>query len=191
MSKKRPHVLTSFKVLLSLLVLLSIACDDATDIISRRYPCHFIFDCQQHPTSLLLSAVKSPGTYVYVTTTGDGHATARHVYVTLNDGKTPREDNIIRTDRENYSTYQLGASNDIGLFIGCTNFNGLTAYDRACPNCTSLTALNFTGNRQQVLCSKCNRTYDLETGAILNGGAGEPLMRYAVNFNGTILTVGN
>jgi len=181
--------ISSFFLIFLISILFS--CDKATDTISRRYPCRFIFDGQQHPTSLVFAAVKSPGTYVYVTTTGDGRTTARHVYVTLNDGKTPREDNVIRTDRENYSAFQLGASNDIGLFIGCTNFNGPVAYDRACPNCVSLTALDFAGNRQQVHCSKCNRTYDLETSAIITGGEGEPLMRYAVTYNGTILTVGN
>ena len=166
------------------------SCEDATDYISHRYPCRFIFDETQHPTSLLFAAVKSPGTYVYVTTTGDGRTTLRHVYVTLNDGRTPTEDNVIRTDRENYSAYQLGASNDIGLFIGCTNFNGPTAYDRACPNCAALQPLNFSGNRQQVTCAKCQRSYDLETGASTTDG--EALMRYAINYyNGQRVTVSN
>ena len=170
---------------------LLLSCEKVDDLVSRRYPCRFLFDGQQHPTSLLLAAVKSPGTYVYVTTTGNGQTAVRHVYVTSNDGKTPREDNIIRTDRENYSTYQLGASNDIGIFVGCTNFNGPVAYDRACPNCTSLTALDFSGNRQQVSCPKCSRSYALETGAIIEGSDGDALMRYVVSYNGTILTVGN
>ena len=108
-----------------------------------------------------------------------------------NDGKTPQEDNIISTDLENYSSYVLGASNSIGLFIGTTNFNGLWAYDRACPNCTNLQAMNWTGNRQQVNCSRCKRTYELETGAIISGDEGSSLMRYFCSFDGSILRAWN
>ncbi len=165
------------------------SCDDVTDYISRRYPCRFIFDETQHPTSLLFSALKSPGTYVTVTTSGDGRTTLRHVYVTSNDGRTATEDNVIRTDRENYNNYQLGARNDIGLIVGCTNFNGLTAYDRACPNCADLQTLNFGGNRQQVVCTNCQRLYDLETGACTTGG--DALWRYLAKYNGQWLSVSN
>jgi nitrite reductase/ring-hydroxylating ferredoxin subunit len=163
----------------------------ADGIVSRRYGCHFVFSYEQHSTSLLFAAARSAGTYVYVTMAGDGKTTARHVYVTSNDGKTPREDNIIATDKENYTTFQLGASNSIGIFIGLTNFNGLWAYDRQCPNCGGSQALNFTGNRQQVGCGKCQRIYDLETGGIVSGEQGDPLMRYFCSFDGTLLRAWN
>lgn len=192
MDRRPPHPLARWAAMLTIATALALAaCDDATDFISHRYRCHFIFDVQQHPTSLLVAAVKSPGAYVFVTTTGDGKNSVRHVYVTSNALNTPQEDNLIRTDRENYSTYLLGARNDIGLIVGCTNFNGMTAYDRACPNCTSLTALSFAGNRQQVECKHCGRTYDLETGAIVDGNNGEPLMRYIVKYNGQQIYVNN
>jgi nitrite reductase/ring-hydroxylating ferredoxin subunit len=178
----------------SLLVLVAAilltACS-ADDIISRRYPCSFVLNYEHHPTSLLFAAARSAGTYVYVTTTGDGKTSVRHVYVTINDGKTPREDNVISTDKENYAAFRLGASNNIGLIIGMTNFNGLVAYDRCCPNCMAQTAMDFTGNRQQVACSKCQRTYDLETGGIRSGDAGEPLMRYNCSFDGILLRAWN
>ena len=98
---------------------------------------------------------------------------------------------LIGTDKENYTTYQLGASNSIGLFIGLTNFNGLWAYDRLCPNCGGSQALDFTGNRQQVGCGKCKRTYDLETGSIVSGTSGEALMRYFCAFDGSLLRAWN
>lgn len=164
---------------------------EADDIVSRRYPCHFIFSYQEHSTSMLFAAARVPGTYVYVTTKGDGKSSVRHVYVNSNDGKTPQEDNVISTDLENYSSYILGASNSIGLFIGTTNFNGLWAYDRACPNCSRLQAMDWTGNRQQVACPRCQRTYELETGNIISGDEGERLMRYYCTFDGSILRAYN
>ncbi len=158
---------------------------------SRRYACHFMLKQQTHPTSLAFAAVQSPGSYVAVTTTGDGRTALRHVYVISNDGKTPREDNIIRNEDENRRVYQLGRSNDVGLIIGCTNFNGPVAYDRSCPNCESLETLDFTGNRQQVGCSRCTRTYMLDTGGIVSGTSGEALMRYNCQYNGAWLVVTN
>lgn len=169
---------------------LLISCE-AEAPISRKYVCHFVFSYRDHATSLLFAAAQNPGTYVYVTTKGDGKTSVRHVYVNSNDDKTPQEDNIISTDLENYSSYVLGASNNIGLFIGTTNFNGLWAYDRACPNCSNLQAMNFTGNRQQVICPRCQRTYELETGAIINGDEGSSLMRYYCSFDGSILRAWN
>ena len=177
--------------LLALMAAVMLAACAAEDIISRRYPCSFVFNYEHHPTSLLFAAAQNPGTYVYVTTKGDGKASVRHVYVNSNDGKTPQEDNVISTDIENYTSYSLGASNSIGLFIGTTNFNGLWAYDRACPNCSSLQAMNWTGNRQQVICPRCQRTYELETGAIISGDEGSSLMRYYCSFDGSILRAWN
>lgn len=176
--------------ILCVLLIALIACK-ADEIVSRSNLCRFVFNYDLHPTSLLFAAARNAGYYVFVTTEGDGKTTVRHVYVTSNDGKTPREDNIISTDRENYSSYQLGANNSIGLIIGMTNFNGLWAYDRSCPNCISLKALEWTGNRQQVICNKCQRTYDLETGNIISGEAGESLMRYFCSFDGSLLRAWN
>lgn len=161
-------------------------------MISRRYPCRFQFHADYHPTSIIITACKSPGTYVYIYTEIDKQG-VRHVYAQLNDGKTPTEDNIIATDKEaNYSAYLLGANNAIGLIVGMTNFNGLVAYDRVCPNCTGKRALSWSEkNHQQVFCNVCKRTYDLETGALLSGSEGDALLRYGASFNGTVLAVGN
>jgi len=148
--------------------------------VSRRYNCQLVFYYDQHPTS-----------HVYVTSSGDGVSSFRHIYVTSNDGKTPREDNVIGTEIEKRTACVLGASNSIGIIVGMTNFNGLWAYDRSCPNCASLQAMDWTGNRQQVACPKCKRIYDLETGNIIDGEAGEALLRYFCSFDGTILHAWN
>ena len=185
-----PLVLFSFLLPPSTFLFLFSSCE-AEAPVSRKYICSFVFSYKEHATSLLFAAAQNPGTYVYVTTKGDGKTSVRHVYVNSNDGKTPQEDNVISSDLENYSSYVLGASNSIGLFIGTTNFNGLWAYDRACPNCTNLQAMNWTGNRQQVVCPRCQRTYELETGAILSGDEGSPLMRYYCSFDGSLLRAWN
>ena len=118
--------------------------------VSRKYNCQLVFYYDQHPTSLLFAAARSAGAYVYVTSSGDGSSSFRHIYVTSNDGKTPREDNVIGTEIEKRAACILGASNSIGIIVGMTNFNGLWAYDRSCPNCASLQAMDWKGNRQQV-----------------------------------------
>lgn len=178
------------KVWLALVSMCMVACG-ANDSISRDHRCWFVFSYTDHPTSLLFTAVQNPGSYAFVTTSGDGKKTARHVYVQINEEQSVREDNVIRTDLENGASYSLGVNNDIGLIIGCTNFNGSCAYDRSCPNCSIPRALNWTGNRQHVACSKCSRTYALETGAITDGDEGSPLMRYYCSFDGSLLRAWN
>jgi len=159
--------------------------------IDRSNVCRFTFTYQDHPTSKIFVAAKSAGYYVFVTTRGDGKKSLRHVYVQSNDGSTDIEDNIIRTDIENSLNYVLGASNDIGLIIGTTNFSGLQAYDRTCPNCDVLRALQWTGDRQHVKCNTCQRVYALETGVVDSGDQGAPLRRYMCVFNGVALNAYN
>lgn len=129
--------------------------------------------------------------YVSITTKGDGRTTVRHVYVTSHEKGATTEDIIIRSDEENYRMFQLGRSNETGLIVGCTNFNGPVAYDRSCPNCDNLQKLEFTGNRQQVTCNGCKRTYLLDTGGIINGASGDPLLLYKCQFDGAWLTITN
>ena len=166
------------------------ACN-AQDPISREYRCWFLFSSTDHPSSILITTIQSPGSYARVTTHGDGKTTPRHVLVRSNDPSVADEDNIIRSAIENELRFELGASNDIGLIIGCTNFDGPRAYDAACPNCSVLKALNWTGNRQQVICSRCNRTYLLDTGNIISGDEGESLRRYSCSFDGTTIRAWN
>ena len=178
-----------FSLLLMLSLLLQ-GCEGDSSI-SRVDKCNFIFSYQHHPTSLLFAAVQTPGSYVFVSTKGDGKNVVRHVYVQSNDKDATVEDNTITTALENSYLYMLGANNEIGLIIGCTNFNGSVAYDRTCPNCEMLRAMQWTGNRQQVVCNYCHRIYDLETGGIIEGDKGSTLRRYYCAFNGAILKAWN
>ncbi len=176
--------------LLVLLTTLLWSCADVDDWISRRYPGRrFFFFHMEHPTSILFAAYKNPGMYVYAyTRVVNG---IRHVYIQSSDSSTPAEDNLITTEREKRATYIVGASSEIGLIIGCSNFNGPKAYDRCCPNCAGYQALSWAKNVQHVTCRRCNREYDLETGAIVGGSDGDILMRYGVAFDGEKLYVGN
>lgn len=176
-------------IALSTLLLLC-ACN-AQDPISREYRCWFLFSYTDHPTSILFTAVQNPGSYAYVTTRGDGKQSVRHVTVRFNDPSVKEEDNIIRTELENNLRYDLGVNNDIGLIIGCTNFDGPRAYDGCCPNCPAPRAMSWSGNRQQVTCGKCSRTYSLDTGNIISGDDGKSLMRYNCAFDGTTVRAWN
>ena len=167
-----------------------VACE-ADSTINRENRCRFTFSYQDHATSNLFVAIKSPGSYAFVWVKGDGKSVPRHVYVLSNEEGAKQEDNIIRTAPENQLEYTLGASNEIGLIIGCSNFNGLQAYDRVCPNCQVQRALQWTGNRQQVVCNDCHRTYALETGGIIAGDEGSPLKRYNCAFNEIALNAWN
>lgn len=178
------------KIIVFFLALLCCACEGDYPY-SRRYPCHFMLKYDLHQTSLAFAAVKSFGMYVSITTKGDGRTAVRHVYVTSNEKGAPTEDIIIRSDDENYRVFQLGRSNETGLIVGCTNFNGPVAYDRSCPNCGELQKLEFTGNRQQVACDGCKRSYMLDTGGIISGASGDPLQLYKCQFDGVWLTVTN
>ena len=74
-------------------------------------------------------------------------------------------------------------------------------WDRQCLNCIlqyggTNYPLEWTGNRQSVICRKCKRVYSLENGTITSGGQSKedkPLMRYQVAYTGigSVLKVGN
>lgn len=115
---------------------------------------------------------------------------------------------ILSTAKENYANYTyLGAGNDPkdarknGFIMGLTNFSGPVAWDRQCPNCLEQYGgtnypLEWTGNRQSVICDKCKRIYSLENGTITSGGkskSDKPLMQYRVTYGGkgTDIYVGN
>ena len=182
---------------------LCLASCGAENSISRRYPCQFIFKTINHPGTSIETALNNQGTYAFVST--KQVKGVWHIYSILNDGKNKVDDYTLSTLTENYANYSyIGAGNDTkdatknGFILGLTNFNGPIAWDRQCPNCiTQYGSTNFplewTGNRQSVVCKKCNRTYALETGAITDGNKGDALMKYNVTYNGigSVLTVGN
>ena len=173
----------------SLFCLLSSCTPDSS--IDRSTRCEFTFSYQDYPTSQLFVAAQNPGCYVFVSTRGDGKQVPRRVTVQSNvEGAVP-EENIISNALLNNLAYFLGTNNDIGLIIGMTNFNGLRAYDRCCPSCDVQRALQWTGNRQKVRCNECQRVYDLETAAIVEGAEGSPLRRFNCVFNGVTLRAWN
>ena len=177
--------------LIALSVVLLFGACNAQAPISRENACWFLFDQTYHPTSFLFVAVQSPGSFAYVTTYGDGKQAARHVVVAPNNG-SGTEDNIIRNAVEINLRYDLGVSNDIGLIIGCTNFDGLRAYDGSCPNCETPRPMSWgKKSAQQVTCGRCNRTYSLDTGNILEGEDGKTLLRYNCAYDGMTVRAWN
>lgn len=174
------------------------ACDNSIDWISRRYPGRrFFFYYLEHPASIVFAAYKTPGMWVYAYTDNQVVNTRRNVYIKGNGARAQEEQHAMTTERELRAPYVMGAVNSIGLIIGCTYFNGPKAYDRTCPNCATYQALVWATIAQHVECPKCKRKYDLETGVIVSGDKGEPLMRYGVTYNenqpdhGKVLYVGN
>lgn len=177
------------------LVMLFLTSCDAENSISTKYACKFVFYTQYHAGTSIETALNNVGNYVFVS--AKQVKGAWHIYATLNDGKNNTEDIALTTAKENYVSYSnLGANN--GFILGLTNFSGAVAWDRQCPNCIAQYSgvdypLQWTGNRQSVKCSKCGRTYSLETGGITEGNKGDMLMRYQVSYAGigSILSVGN
>ena len=187
------RIVTLMAVVLS--VGLTTGCKE-DEIYSHRYPCRCHFYYQMHPTSLLFAAYRSPGSYVYANQEmkqdPERGIMFRYICVQSNDGKTPVERNRIETQVETNVPYVLGANNEIGLIIGCTNFNGPVAYDRICRNCNGYFPLTWTAtNRQRVECKNCKRMYDLETAAIVEGKSGDGLLRYKISFDEVRLNVSN
>lgn len=183
------------KILIALTILLSFCGCDAESMFSSDYACRFIFYTQYHPGTTIETALTGYGMYTMISV-GKRNG-VWHVYSTLNDGNDETEDITLTTAEENYLDYSnLGASN--GIIVGLTNFSGIVAWDQHCSNCLrnyggSSYPLSWTGNRQSVSCSKCGRTYSLETGAITDGDEGISLFRYRVSYSGTgsVLTVTN
>jgi len=197
------------KSAVSILIQLLFSACGAEDSISTLYPCQFIFRTNLHPGTSIETALNSAGTYTMVS--AEKKNGVWHIYSTLNDGKNHTDEYILTTSKENYANYSyLGAGNDLkdatknGFILGKSIYGSVDnippyrAWDRQCLNCINQYGgrnypLEWTGNRQEVKCSKCNRTYSLDTGAVTGGAKGKPLMRYNVSYSGTgsTLTVGN
>ena len=178
--------------LLLVLVLLA-ACTEDTKY-SRSYPCSFIFQAGSHSTSLLTRALGNAGTFVIVTATQRQGVT--HLLVTGADGGS--EDIAMTTVIENERTSYQNMGANRSLIIGLSNFDGLKAYDRQCPNCLEKLGginhpLSFSDNGQTVTCSKCHTIYNLNAeGMPINGQQGDhALLQYIIVYDGTRLYVHN
>lgn len=174
------------KGILLLFTLVALCGCGAENSISNKFACRFIFLTQNHAGNTLEVALTGYGTYTFVSASYRNGVW--HILSTPNDGKNKTEDIAITSAVEKqYASYaNLGANN--GIVIGHTNFSGLVAYDRQCPNCINqYGGTNYplqwnTQNRQQVTCSKCHRTYELETGVVVDGAEGDRLMQYPISY---------
>ena len=196
------------KSIAGIAMLLLCSCD-AENSISTKYPCQFIFRTNLHPGTSIETALNNAGSYTMVS--AENKNGAWHIYSTPNDGKNHTDEYTLTTSKENYANYNyLGAGNNPkdatknGFILGRSIYDGVDgklpyrAWDRQCLNCINQYGgrnypLEWYRDRQEVKCSKCKRTYSLDTGVITGGTKGEPLMRYNVSYSGigSTLTVGN
>lgn len=165
------------------------ACDDETEQYTNDYECYFTFETRYHQTSLLTLALDNPGSFVRVDVRQEQGV--HRLYMYSNNGRDT-ETVMLTTDRENYVMGTVGANNSI--IVGCTNFDGLRAYDSQCPNCLAAYTGNsypmtWTANGQGLTCANCHRTYELNYEGRANDG--KPLLQYVVSYNGNTLVVQN
>ncbi len=194
------HSLTASLLRLGLIIFLIshfsllISSCDGEEKFSRKYPCSFVFQSQYHTTSLLTRSLGNPGMFVIVSATQRQGVT--HLLVSTSDGQS--EDIAMTTAIENDRTYYENMGANRSLIIGLSNFDGLKAYDRQCPNCLeersgSSFPLAFSKDGQSVSCSTCQRTYNLNAeGMPQNGQQGDhALLQYVATYDGTRLYVHN
>lgn len=161
---------------------------------SRKFPCSFVFQTQYHTASLLTRSLGNPGMFVIVSATQRQGVT--HLTVVTADGQS--EDIAMTTAIENERTYYDNMGANRSLIIGLSNFDGLKAYDRQCPNCLeNLSGVNypltFSADGKRVSCDNCKRTYNLDAeGMPLNGQKGDlALLQYVAAYDGARLYVHN
>ena len=170
---------------LLLFTLIVLASCGAEDSISRKFECRFTFQTQNHTGNTLEVALNGLGTYTFVSASYQNGIW--HIFSTPNYNKAKTEDIpiTVATEKQYTNVTALGANN--GIIIGHTNFNGLVAYDRQCPNCINqYGGTNYpldwnADNQQLVTCKKCHRTYNLEYGSC--EGEGDRLMQYFISYS--------
>ncbi len=165
------------------------ACSDVENRFSMAHSCNFVFRGDYHPGSALLRTVDNPGLYAIVTSSVRSGIT--HLDITLNDGFT-KEDIPLTTAVETHYNYAAMGVNR-SLIIGCSFADGIKAWDAHCRYCVEVSNLNdaplrWTDNHLGVACSRCKRTYTLETGS---SNDGYRLYEYRARFDGSVITVSN
>lgn len=171
----------TLKHALALLPVAMLTACGADSQYSTTYPCNFYFDTGKHPTSILTRSLSNPGMWNFVSVRQSQGI--NHVIVNPNSGET--EDIPMTTELENnrVSYDHLGADN--GIIVGCSNFSGIRAYDRHCPNCLDKaknSKLDWDENNQMVKCPSCKLVYMLETGSCTT--ASIRLLEYKVAYAG-------
>ena len=180
-------------VCLSLCFIVCLSSCNSEDTIYREYQCYFLFDTQLHPQPChLTSIIGNPGQFCKIEASQEKGV--RHLKTTRNyDGAT--QDVLLSTDRENQQRCTLGAGNCI--IVGTSSYDNLfIAYEGQCPNCLSQYGgtrypLSWQNNGQQLHCSKCGRSYDVNNGTVVSDGGGHQLYRYNAGFDGQIIRAWN
>ena len=174
------------KTIVFMMGLMFAACT-ADDSISRSYRCNFVFDTSLHPLPCQLTGIiGNNGHFCKVE-----HRVVKgitHLKTTRNyDGAT--EDIELVTAKESQISYALGANNCIIIGTSSYDFQQLVAFDGQCPNCLNdYNGINYPltwqNNGQQLHCAKCDRSYDVNNGALADGPAGQKgLLRYLAAFD--------
>ena len=183
------------KTIVFMMGLMFAACT-ADDSISRSYRCNFVFDTSLHPMPCQLTGIIGNNGHfckVEAYVAADG---VRHLKTTRNyDGNI--EDISLTAAKESKISYALGANNCIIIGTSSYDFQQLVAFDGQCPNCLNdYNGINYPltwqNNGQQLHCAKCDRSYDVNNGALADGPAGQKgLLRYMAAYDGTVLRAWN
>lgn len=181
------------RIIFMLSLVLLAACD-ADDKYSNRYACNFMFYTKYHDTSILTRSLGNPGAFTIVKV--EKKDNVNRLLISSNSGMGNEEIKLTSAlENERISYQNMGANRS--LIIGCSNFNGLKAYDRQCPNCIDEFGgvnypLEFDEN-DAVVCNKCKRLYLLNSeGMAVSGEKGDhALLQYRVEYNGEQMFVHN
>ncbi len=155
------------------------ACSDSVDNLYASIRAFFRYD-NVTASHQLYTALNNPGEFCTITLRNSV------IYFTDADGRSS-QGNLSAT--ESYGKTQCVA----GFIVGTPSvpdLNGSTsprAYDLVCPTCYERNAiqrsLQFDG-REQVKCSRCGRTYSLQTGLQNGGEEGVSLLyRYRMSYS--------
>lgn len=177
---------------MSLTLFLCLACDEENSIY-RGAKCYFVFDATLHPAPChLTAAMGNTGHFLIVT--AQMRQGVRHILTTRNYDQAT-EDVTLATAKENQTSCLLGAGG--AVIIGRSSYTGmLVAYDGQCANCLADLGgtnypLSWTKNGQQLQCSRCKRSYDVNNGVVAQGEAGRQLYTYYAAFDGSLIRAWN
>ncbi len=179
-------------VVISVMLLLCQACNEENSVY-RDYKCYFVFDMSLHPAPChLTSAMGNTGHFLIVK--AKLASGIRHIVTTRNYDHA-EETVKLSAVIENQTRCLLGANN--AIIIGRSSYTGLImAYEGQCANCLSdyggtSYPLTWSDNGQQLYCSHCKRSYDVNNGTVASGDPGRQLYTYNAAFDGTLLRAWN
>ena len=165
------------KILISLLMLLSVACE--TDNMYSSYDCYFMFQASLYPSCALTRSLSGNGNFCLVKAVMEHGVT--HLKLTPNQGTyaTADLDLTMSTAVNGRAVSYTRMGHKQGLIIGRSSFGQLRAYDLQCPNCDFNYELKWSGI-YELVCDKCKRTYNINgsEGYVQSGDKGHNLAMY-------------